>query len=168
MTSYSELSPHSRVWIYQSDRRLTNDEVALITTKLTGFVNNWTAHNRPLKAFAEVRENLFILIYVDESESIISGCGIDKSFHLVESLGHDLNIDFFNRTKVAYISNNIIHLATLLELKGLYNEKGITDTTIIFNNVVQTKNELETSWKIPLVNSWASKLVSTANKLKVN
>jgi hypothetical protein len=168
MYSYSDLSPQTRVWIYQANRLLTNDEVSFISNKITGFVNSWTAHNRPLKAFAEVRENLFVLFYVDESESVISGCGIDKSVHLVQAIGNELKIDFFDRTKVAYLLENTIHLAALNELKKLYTEKIISDTTILFNNTVQTKNELESLWKIALAKSWVFKRVSSPDKIKVD
>jgi hypothetical protein len=168
MISYSDLSQQSRVWIYQSNRLLTDDDVNFITKKITGFVNSWTAHNRPLKAFAEVRENLFVLFYVDESESIISGCGIDKSVHLIQDIGNDLKIDFFDRTKVAYLSENNIHLSELGELKNLFSKNGITVNTLVFNNTIQTKNELETIWKIPLAKSWIIKRISNSGKIKAN
>jgi len=168
MYSYSDLSPQTRIWIYQANRLLTNDEVTFISNKITGFLNGWTAHNRPLRAFAEVRENLFILFYVDESESITSGCGIDKSVHLIQDIGTELKIDFFDRTKVAYVSENIIHLAALSELKNLFSNNSISDNTIVFNNTIQTKNELESLWKIPLIKSWMFKRVSFTDKTKIN
>jgi hypothetical protein len=166
MISYSDLSQQSRVWIYQANRLLTNEEVTLISNKMTGFVNGWTAHNRPLKAFAEVRENLFILFYVDESESIISGCGIDKSVHLIQDIGNELKIDFFDKMKIGYLSENAIHIAALNELKNLFSNNSISDNTIVFNNTIQTKNELETLWKIALAKSWVYKRISTPDKIK--
>ncbi len=168
MYSYSDLSQQSRVWIYQANRLLTIDEVNFISKKITAFVAGWTAHDRPLKAFAEVRENLFILFYVDESESIIGGCGIDKSVHSIQDIGHELNVDFFDRTKVAYLYENNIHLAALGELKNLFSKKNITDNIIVFNNTIQTKNELETLWKIPLAKSWVFKRLSNTDKIKAH
>lgn len=168
MYTYSDLSPQTRVWIYQSNRILSDDEVNFISKNINNFVANWTAHNRPLKAFAEVRENLFILFYVDEIENIISGCGIDKSVHVVQEIGFELNVDFFDRLNVAYVADNKLQVASLAELKKLFDKTTITSDTIVFNNTIQTKNELETAWKLPLTQCWVYKRISNADKIKVN
>jgi len=47
-----EFSQHSRVWIYQADKKLT-DQGSATNTAATGSVYiSWTAHNNQLKAKA--------------------------------------------------------------------------------------------------------------------
>lgn len=73
-----EFSQHSRVWIYQSDRKLTDPEVGKIQQELDDFTIGWTAHNNQLKARAEIRYNRFLILIVDESQAGASGCSIDR------------------------------------------------------------------------------------------
>ena len=81
-----EFSSHSRVWIYQSDRKLTADEVVQIQMNLDNFTRSWTAHNNQLKAKAEIRYNRFLVLIVDESQAGASGCSIDKSVNFMKQL----------------------------------------------------------------------------------
>ena len=165
MYSYNELSDNSKIWIYQADRVLTKDEVTNIKEQISSFVTNWTAHNRPLKAFAEIQDNLFVIFFVDENESTISGCGIDKSVHLIQEIGRQINVDFFNRMTIAYKIDDTIYLSGMSELKDLYNSKKISGSTPVFNNTIQTKNEFENSWRIPLDKSW---IISRIQSNKIN
>ena len=42
------------------------------------------------------------------------------------------------------------------ELKGLLNNKSISEETIIFNNLVKTKIDYMNNWESNLKNSWLS------------
>ena len=63
-----KISENSRVWIYQSDRILSSEEVKQIQEKLDGFTSQWLAHGHELLALAEIRYNQFIIISVDEQQ----------------------------------------------------------------------------------------------------
>ncbi len=47
-TAYNNLPNNSRVWIYQSDREFSQNEVDFITEKAIEFINNWTRHGDDL------------------------------------------------------------------------------------------------------------------------
>ena len=69
-----QFSENSRVWVYQADRELTNDEVLQAQILLDNFTTGWTAHSNQLKAKGEVRYNRFFILIVDESQAGASGC----------------------------------------------------------------------------------------------
>lgn len=46
--SFEKMPSYSRLWIYQSDRELTDSEILSITTVLTSFVKNWESHGNSL------------------------------------------------------------------------------------------------------------------------
>jgi hypothetical protein len=50
-----QFSEHSRVWIYQSDKELTDKQASGLLEILNNFAAQWTAHNHQLKAKAEIR-----------------------------------------------------------------------------------------------------------------
>jgi hypothetical protein len=150
----------ARVWIYQADRNLNEYEVLQCKQTLQSFSQQWTSHQMPLKAATEVLYNRFVVFYVDESANEVSGCGIDKSVNLVKQIEQLLGVDFFNRTQITYQTNDDVKAFALADAKKLFAENVINGDTIIFNNLVNTKHELDTEWKQQLAESWLWKRLS--------
>src|SRR3546814_19240373 len=73
-----QFSDNSRVWIFQSNRELSPDEIKWAFPKLQGFISEWQAHGQALAAKVEIRYNRFIVVMVDETNSAASGCSIDS------------------------------------------------------------------------------------------
>ena len=151
LTLYSELPSHSKVFIYQSDKELNNKELSQIKNLLTDFSANWQTHGKPVcnsfKLF-----NYFICFFVDESLYTTSGCSLDSMVGLIKSIGVKFNIDFFNRNNIAFIDNMQTKLLSINDLKDL-----IYPDMIVYNNLVKTKSEFESSWKSPVRETWLSR-----------
>ena len=103
LVSHNDFSPDSRVWVYICNRNLLEEESTALQQQLDTFCRQWTAHNQALMATAEVFENQFVVLMVDETHAGASGCSIDKSVHFLEQLGESLNIDFFERMRFAWV-----------------------------------------------------------------
>ncbi len=147
-------SPESRVWVYTSNRPLTDDEVATAKQTLDVFTRQWTAHNQALQAKAEVFQNQYVILMVDETRAGASGCSIDKSVHFLEQLGQHLGVDLFERMRFAWVENETMHFATRAEFSALVGEGRISTTTPVVNTLAQTRQELETKWLLPFGESW--------------
>lgn len=156
---FAGFSDYSRIWIYQSSRMLTEQESNDIREKAKAFTQTWNAHKQPLTADAEVISNLFLVLIADEAKLAASGCSIDSSVRLVKELGQEIQIDFFDRLNVAYQSENGAILANYQQLIEDVKSKKVPRSISIFNNVIQTKGELETNWLIPLEKSWLKRLM---------
>lgn len=151
-------SPQSRVWVYQSDRKFTNAEEHIISAKLAVFTNQWKAHGNELFAKAELRYGFFIVLIVDEAQANVTGCSIDSSVKLIKEIEQELQIDLFNRFNVAYLRNEVVVLLSRAQFENGLQQGEITSETIVFNNLVQTLEELNTKWKIPFKDSWHAKV----------
>lgn len=149
-----EFSQHSRVWIYQSDKKLTDEVVQQIQQQLDKFTTGWTAHNNQLKAKGEVRYNRFLILIVDESQAGASGCSIDKSVHFMQQLEQHFNINLFDRFNLAYRDGEEILSLPRHGFEDLLKQGKINTETIVYNNMVQNLTELETKWEVPFKNSW--------------
>jgi hypothetical protein len=149
-------SPQSRVWIYQSDRKFTSTEETEILNKLAAFTNQWKAHGNELLAKAEIRYGFFIILTVDESQAGVTGCSIDSSVHLIKEIEQEYHIDLFNRFNIAYKVNGEVVVNSKEDFETLVNIKQVTPETIVFNNMVQNLDELESKWEVPFQNSWHS------------
>lgn len=151
-------SEHSRVWIYQSDRKLTDQETQEIGAKLQGFVSEWTAHTMQLAAGAEVRYNRFLILIVDESKAGASGCSIDKSVKFMKQLEQEYGINLFDRFNLAYKEGEEVLSAPRNAFEELIKQGTITGNTTVFNNLVQSVAELNTKWEVPFSQSWHPQL----------
>lgn len=154
---FEKLPPYSRIWIYQSDRPSSVDEEKIISDSLMNFCSRWEAHGNPLQTSFKIEYHQFVVLAVDESSAGASGCSIDGSVRVLKELGRQLGIDFFDRTKVAFLEGDKIQSYSLSQLKSLFESGGLTSNSQTFNNLVASKAELETDWKISVQKSWLTK-----------
>ena len=151
---HMQFSENSRVWIYQSDKQLTDEQTTQIQRHLDAFTTQWTAHNNQLKAKAEVRYNRFLVLIVDETQAGASGCSIDKSVHFMQQIEQKFGINLFDRFNLAYREGNQVLSLPRNAFEEKLKQGDITSDTIVFNNLVHTKKELDTNWEISFKKSW--------------
>lgn len=160
METIATMSPASRVWIYMADRAFTNEESSLVNQAVNNFTQQWAAHGKGLTADGIIKYNRFVILMVDESQYGASGCSIDSSVHFIKDLGDQLKVDFFNRLLMAYKDDNgniqTVHQAKLGDLVA---DGKITEQTLVFNNLVKNKEELDSKWEVALANSFYKRLI---------
>jgi hypothetical protein len=149
-----QFSKNSRVWVYQSTTELTAEQTAHIQQRLNTFTQSWTAHNNQLKATGVIQYKRFLVLVVDESQAGASGCSIDKSVNFMKQLEQEFHITLFDRFNLAYRQGSEILSVPRNEFEELIKTGEITEDTVVFNNLIQTLDELETKWEVPLKDSW--------------
>ena len=153
-----QFSENSRVWVYQSDKKLSDVQLIELQAALNNFTTTWTAHNNQLKAKGELRYNRFIILVVDESQAGASGCSIDKSVHFMKQIEQHFGINLFDRFNLAYRNDQEILSVPRAAFEELLISKAINADTTVFNNMVQTLSELQNKWEVPFKDSWHAKL----------
>ena len=153
-TEYKNLPNNSRVWIYQSDREFDQKEIEFITEKTEDFINQWTRHGDDLKGSFTIKYNQFLVLAVDESFNNVSGCSIDSSVRFVQQLQNELQLDLMNKMNITFKDNEHINLVKLSDFQKFAKDKKITQETIVFNNMVNTKEDFENNWEVPAAQSW--------------
>ncbi|MBT8221503.1 MAG: hypothetical protein KJP00_16865 [Bacteroidia bacterium] len=159
MVGVPDFSEQSRVWIYTANRRLSEAERDNMNALLKSFAQRWVSHNRSLKAHAQVIEDLFVLLMVDESQAGASGCSIDASVHFLKEMQEQFDIDLFDRMNFSFVSDGGFQLAGRNDFLRLYQSGEIDDKTIVANTLVKTKGELDAKFLIPLGESWHRRMV---------
>ncbi len=153
-----EFSEQSRVWIYQSDKQLSDEQTTQILAQLSAFATAWTAHNHQLKAKAEVRYNRFLILIVDENQAGASGCSIDKSVNFMKKLEQEFNVNLLDRFNFAFKEGEQVLSLPRNEFEEALKNGKINTQTIVFNNLVQNLAELQTKWEVPFKDSWHPQL----------
>lgn len=155
-----DLAPHSRVWIFQANRFLSDEEVDALNKEMTPFIQGWASHGNDLYGAHKVEYNLFLIVAVDEQRAPASGCSIDKLMQKVQTLNQQFGVDFLDRLTIAYEdASTKIHLAHMGEFKTLMASDKVTSQTTVYNNLIETVGELETNWRTKVQNSWHKNLL---------
>jgi len=154
MQNGHHFSPASKVWIYQSSRPFTADEIIALNQSLAIFAKHWTAHNMQLNAEGFVYKDRIIVLMVDETATGASGCSIDKSVHFIKSLEAQYQTTLFDRTLVNYLQDDGLVTITLQDIRQL-----APDTSML-NPLVQSKKEFDERLIVPLKESWYKQFAS--------
>ena len=157
---FGQMPEDSRIWIYQANRTLDTQEVEIASAVLLNFTEQWTAHQNDLKASFTILYNRFVVLAVDEKSAGASGCSIDSSVKVLQQLQQELEVDLFNRTLVYYkAEEDYVDSAEMNDFKALLARGEISADTIVFNNMIQQLDQLETEWEVPVSKSWHKQLL---------
>lgn len=159
LVDFQDLPESARIWIYQSNRSFSEEEVQLITEETKQFLTQWTAHGADLKAGFEMPYRRFIVIGLDQSLNAASGCSIDASVHFIQQLEKRFQIDLLDKMNVSYKQGDFVAYKLLKDFKKMAKERAVSKNTIVFNNLVATKQEYLESWEIPASESWHARFM---------
>ena len=154
LVDFSSLPDASKIWIYQSNRELSDIEIEEIEHALIDFVSNWKRHGEELRASFEIRHKQFIILAVDEQYNNVSGCSIDASTHIFKQFESKFHIDLFNKLNTAFKDGEHINVVSIGDFQKFVNEQKIDSNTVVFNNTISTKKELDTAWEVSANESW--------------
>ena len=151
---FDKLPDDARVWVYQANRPLSDEDVATIRQALQPALNQWAAHGQPLLASALVVENRFVVVGVDEGYNLPSGCSIDASVRTLQEIGRQVGADFFDRSAAVETIEGTVTVYPLPSIKAAVADGLLTPDTIVFNTLVKTKAEFLVDWRVRAADSW--------------
>ncbi len=154
LANFDNISDQARVWIYQADRPIDTEEKNVIIKETEAFLSQWAAHGSALQAAGDLLFDHFLVICIDESFQMASGCSIDSSVRFVQELGQKLSIDFFKRTNLAFEVEHGIELIEMPQLKGQIEAGVVNPDSVFFDNNIQNKAQLVNQWRIKAGESW--------------
>ncbi|MDA9584967.1 ABC transporter ATPase [Flavobacteriaceae bacterium] len=151
---FEYLPSNSRVWVYQSEREFSDQEINFISEKAIEFIDQWTKHGFNLKGSFTLKYNQFLILAVDEGFNNVSGCSIDSSVRFVKELETSLEVDMMNKMNISFKDGDHINIVKMSDFKEFTKSNKITSETIVFNNMISTIDELKTQWEISVNDSW--------------
>ena len=154
---FDTLPEESRIWIYQSNRKFSDEEIAEIETSLKQFLENWAAHGSGLEASYQLKYNRFIVIAINQVTQAATGCSIDESVQFIQSLESKYGVDLLDKMNVTFKQGEHITHKPLIEFKKLAKDKSVSANTVVFNNLVNTVGEYQEFWEVPASESWHSR-----------
>jgi hypothetical protein len=154
---FESLPDESRIWIYQSNRKFSEEEMVEIETALQSFLQNWAAHGTSLESSYQLKYNRFIILAVNQEVQSATGCSIDASVEFIQGLEKKYNVDLLDKMNVTFKLGEHIAHKPLIDFKKMVKDKAVTENTIVFNNLLNTIEEFNESWEVPAADSWHSR-----------
>jgi hypothetical protein len=151
---FQSLPDYSRIWIYQSNKKLDIKSIAILSETLKTFTENWTVHGQPMHASFNIRFDRFVILAANEGINAASGCSIDSSVRTLKEIGHVLQVDFFDRSEVAFKDGEDVLTQNIGTLKSSLSNGDWNGDTLMFHNLIAEKSQLEKGWLIPAKASW--------------
>ena len=159
VVTFDKISDESRIWIFQSNRLISDLDIESLEKQIDVFLSSWTSHGNQLMVASKIKYNLFIIIALDQSCSTASGCSIDKLVSFIKNIENEYQISLLDRLDISFRDKNKISVLRLDDFKRKILEKKINNDTIVFNNLINLKSDLDYNWEIPLNRSWHQKLI---------
>lgn len=158
MKALDEMPGHARVWLYQASQFLTHEQQDLLHKELADFIVQWTSHGARLDAAFGVYYDRLVVIAADEQAAQASGCGIDKSVHIMQELSASMGVDFFQRTVVLFKAGEEWSEAPIHEFWAKRKAGLINETTQVLDTTVKTLDQLRTALVVPFGESWHAEM----------
>jgi len=159
IVQFSELNENSRIWIYPSNRPFTQDEAPLLQKLIADFLSKWTAHNKELEAGYEITYDRFIVIGLNQEAVSASGCSIDSSVRFIQQLELQFDLELLDKMNVTFKQGNFFVHKTLKDFREMAKKNAISKNTIVFNNLVDTKQAYKDFWEVPASESWHNRFI---------
>lgn len=159
LVDFNSLPEESRVWIYQSNRSFSEEELLQLEQQLNVFIEAWTAHGKDLRAGYKIVYKRFIVVALDQNSNGATGCSIDASVHFIQELEKQYNVDLMDKMNVSYKQGEFIAYKSLIDFKKMAQQKAVSKNTIVFNNLVNNIAEFNENWEVPASESWHSRFI---------
>lgn len=142
----------SRVWIYTSNRIISNEDQSEIGGKALLFLEGWASHGTPLTATVTWLNPYQLGIVLDQSKAGASGCSIDKQTRFMREIGEEFHIDWFDRLWMIVQTETGFERISFFDL-GKYADAKLCDP------LLQTLGELRNNWPIAIQESRYKQLI---------
>lgn len=158
LVDYNTLSESAKVWVYPSSRKFYPEEMEEIPNLLEDFVKNWKKEDEAFMASYQLLYNRFIVFLVEENTTLTHKY-IDEKVAFIIRLQEKYNVVLLDKMNVCFKQAEYVQYKDLKEFQKLIKNKSVNDKTIVFDNLVQNKYELENYWETPITESWYNRFL---------
>ena len=151
---YTSISNDAKVWVYPSDRKFYSTEIDEIEKKIKKFAENWKLEDENFKVSYRFLYNRFIILVADDSETTLTNADIDTSVSFILQLQETYKVNLLDKMNVCFKQGEYVQYKELKDFKKLVKNKAVTAKTIIFDNLINNKEDLENYWEIAIDDSW--------------
>ena len=156
---YNSLPENSKVWVYPCNRKFYPNEIEEIEEKIKNFIESWKSEDENFKASYQFLYQRFIIFIVDVDAIALTNEDIDTSVSFILSLQETYDVSLLDKMNVCFKQGEFVQYKELKDFKKLLKNKALTGKSIIFDNLISIKQDLDNHWEMPIEESWYNRFL---------
>ena len=156
---YNLIPEDAKVWVYPSSRKFYANEIEPLEEKVKAFISTWKQDDDTFKASYKILYNRFFVITADNVTTPLKGADIDASVSFILGLQQEYEVELLDRMNVCFKQGEFVQYKDLKDFKKLLKNKALTGKSIVFDNLITTKEDFENFWEIPIEDSWYNRFL---------
>ena len=160
LVSFESLPANARVWIFSADRPITGHQSVDLLREVDAFLTEWKAHGHPLTCARAWRDDRFLAIAVDQTDSYASGCSIDGLFRRLQAMQSTLGAAIVGGGQIHYRdASGTIKTVSRDDFTALVARGGVTTATPVFDTTVATAGDWRDRFETSAGRTWHKALL---------
>lgn len=159
IVDFKKIPNWCKLWVFPSSRKFYPQEIEGLKERIEEFLTNWTNEGQSIECSYQLKYDRFIIISVDNSKINISLKAHDSLTTFILELEKFYDIVLLDKINVCYKQGEFVQYKDLKEFKKMMKNKGVSKKSIVFNNIIITKAELENDWEINIMDSWLGRFL---------
>lgn len=154
LVNYNKIPDNAKAWIYPSSRKFYTTEIEGLHDKITAFLSSWKKEDTDFQSAFQVHYNRFVVLFTYDPEASLTSQEIDESVAFIIQLQNEYQVELLDKMNVCFKQGSFVQYKELKDFKKLLKDKALTEKTIVFDNLVTSKEEFENYWEVPIYESW--------------
>lgn len=156
---FHSIPEDAKIWIYPSSRKFYPNEIEEVAQSVKDFVTQWKSEDEDFKASFKILYNRFIVLAADDVSTKLLSVDIDASVSFILELQQIYKVALLDKMNVCFKQGEYVQYKDLKDFKKLLKNKAVTAKTIVFDNLITTKQDFDNFWEIPIEDSWYSRFL---------
>lgn len=154
---FQKLPKEAKLWVFPSNRKFYKQELPEIQKLVECFCEEWCDNHFELSF--EIKNDRFIIFAIDDTDKSLTLENHDELTVFIQGLEKKYDIILLDRINVCYKQGEFVQYKDLKEFKKMIKAKGVSQKTIVFNNMVTTVGEYKYNWEINIMDSWLGRML---------
>jgi len=159
IVDFNQIPNEGKLWIFPSSRKFYPQEIAVVKERIEDFLNDWDDNEIAINCSYLLKYDRFIIIAVDDTTHNLSLQAHDLLITFIQELEKVFNIVLMDKINVCYKQGEFVQYKDLIDFKKMMKSKGVSQKTIVFNNMITLKEELDYNWEINIMDSWLGRFL---------
>lgn len=157
LVNYNTISETAKVWVYPASRKFYKNEVDDVKSKIEDFILEWKKEDENFRCSYQFLYDRFIIFLAEGSD--LSNQDIDNQVSFILNLQIEYDLELLDKMNVCFKQGEFVQYKEIKEFKKLLKQKAVSEKTVVFDNLIETKDELENFWEVPITESWYNRFL---------
>ena len=156
---FEALPDSARVWVFGSDKPLSDEGTKALLEGVDRHLADWKAHGAPLTVSREWRDGRFLVVGVDQSTAGATGCSIDGLFRVLQQLEREVGASLVGGGRIFYRDDHAaVQSASRDEVSQLASTGVVTKDTVVFDTSLTDLGTFRACFERRAKDSWVNEL----------